>query len=583
MPFQRPDVTPSSVSLFGTATPGITQQLNKKANIKSILRPLQSQLIQTALPEGDFNNQEDGSVSNDGNSSCAGGPRPSDTHKIVRFNAKVRTLEIPGPDEPTPRHSYVFGEEVLRAEHTVQPHDSIAKPDAKSVELAWERETILSLDGGGVRGYSSLLILQELMGIVADLERSTDPKATSSAYSRLGNKDLPPISNDTKSTSHYLPCHYFNYIAGTSTGGLVAIMLGRLRMDINDCIEEYENLSASVFQEPSLWLEKSSTNYDQEVKWKVLQNRFDMLRPIWPSPSEGREQSVLFNSDPCRCRTLVCALESTLENETQIPVLFRSYHHPMSPIAELNRFPIGNPSTPDTSAIWQVARATSAAPFYSKPFRLDNHRYYDAAMNLNNPSYETLCEVIKLADDNPLAIDVLLSVGGGNAEVSKLKSENGGGSLEKDIADISDSIHRQVRRENQKCYKCYRLDVDEGLQDVRLNEWDPDSRDKTTLQKIREATTRYLQRPEVRDQFEACAANLVKRRVDRAEIMRWEYFATGIHYKCPKEGCCFPNSRFPDRNELLDHLRRHHNCPPPDYAHYREVETLLDRGRTNEE
>ena len=151
-------------------------------------------------------------------------------------------------------------------------------------------------------------------------------------------------------------------------------------------------------------------------------------------------------------------------------------------------------------------------------------------MALNNPSYEVLSEVINLAHGNPLAIDVLLSVGGGNAEVSKLKSEKGGGTLEKDIADISNPIHRQVRRENQKCYKYYRLDVDEGLQDVCLNDWNPDSTYKTTLQKIREATARYLQKPEVEDQLKACAANLVKRRVDRAETMRWEYFATGTQY-----------------------------------------------------
>ena len=245
MPLQRPDVTPSSASLSDTTTLGIIQQMNQKTNIKSILR------------EKIFNNQEGGSVSNDGNSLCVGGPQPSDSHKIVRFNEQVGTQEIPGPDEPTPRQSYVFGEKVLRAEHSVQPHDSIAKPDAKSVEIAWERDTILSLDGGGIRGYSSLLILQELMGIVADLERSTDPKATSSAYSPLGNKDLPPISNDNKPTSHYLPCHYFNYIAGTSTGGLIAIMLGRLRMNINDCIKEYEYLSASVFQEPSRGWERA--------------------------------------------------------------------------------------------------------------------------------------------------------------------------------------------------------------------------------------------------------------------------------------------------------------------------------------
>lgn len=47
---------------------------------------------------------------------------------------------------------------------------------------------LLSLDGGGVKGLSTLLILQELMERV--------------------NRDNPPK-----------PCHIFDMIAGTSTGG----------------------------------------------------------------------------------------------------------------------------------------------------------------------------------------------------------------------------------------------------------------------------------------------------------------------------------------------------------------------------
>jgi len=62
---------------------------------------------------------------------------------------------------------------------------------------------ILALDGGGVRGLSSLLILRELMEEIARREKS----------------DNTP-----------LPCDYFDLIGGTSTGGLIAIMLGRLRM-----------------------------------------------------------------------------------------------------------------------------------------------------------------------------------------------------------------------------------------------------------------------------------------------------------------------------------------------------------------
>jgi patatin-like phospholipase/acyl hydrolase len=69
---------------------------------------------------------------------------------------------------------------------------------------------ILALDGGGVRGLSSLLILQRLM---QEVHRIMEEQGDS----RKGSK--PP-----------LPCEYFDLICGTSTGGLIAIMLGRLRM-----------------------------------------------------------------------------------------------------------------------------------------------------------------------------------------------------------------------------------------------------------------------------------------------------------------------------------------------------------------
>lgn len=93
---------------------------------------------------------------------------------------------------------------------------------------------LLALDGGGVRGLSSLQILKQLMRIV--------------------NPESPPK-----------PCDYFDMIGGTSTGGyvfeiyvnskttahkysLLAIMLGRLQMTVDECIEAYAALSDKVFQ-----------------------------------------------------------------------------------------------------------------------------------------------------------------------------------------------------------------------------------------------------------------------------------------------------------------------------------------------
>ena len=86
--------------------------------------------------------------------------------------------------------------------------------------MSWNGIRLLTLDGGGVRGLSSLMILRRLMATV-------DPAA-------------PPK-----------PCDYFDMIGGTSTGGLIAIMLGRLRMTVDECIDAYTTLSDRVFEKKS--------------------------------------------------------------------------------------------------------------------------------------------------------------------------------------------------------------------------------------------------------------------------------------------------------------------------------------------
>ncbi len=43
------------------------------------------------------------------------------------------------------------------------------------------------------------------------------------------------------------PCDVFDLIVGTSTGGLIAVMLGRLHMTVDECIQQYEVLGSRVF------------------------------------------------------------------------------------------------------------------------------------------------------------------------------------------------------------------------------------------------------------------------------------------------------------------------------------------------
>ncbi|KAK0431700.1 acyl transferase/acyl hydrolase/lysophospholipase [Armillaria borealis] len=79
---------------------------------------------------------------------------------------------------------------------------------------------LLSLDGGGIRGVSQLIILDEIMKRVQAKKQLTEvPK----------------------------PCEYFHLIGGSGTGGLNVIMLGRLKMSTEDALRNYKNLATAVF------------------------------------------------------------------------------------------------------------------------------------------------------------------------------------------------------------------------------------------------------------------------------------------------------------------------------------------------
>lgn len=46
--------------------------------------------------------------------------------------------------------------------------------------------------------------------------------------------------------------HVFQLVAGTSTGGLIALMLGKMGMTVDECITQYERLSKEIFEKKHL-------------------------------------------------------------------------------------------------------------------------------------------------------------------------------------------------------------------------------------------------------------------------------------------------------------------------------------------
>lgn len=99
---------------------------------------------------------------------------------------------------------------------------------------------ILNADGGGIRGYWSLLALQKLMEYVAAREAELDengevlhsfhPHEWPDNVSQIPSsavEELRAINNAEgrkeqcramHTARRFLPCHYFDYICGSSTG-----------------------------------------------------------------------------------------------------------------------------------------------------------------------------------------------------------------------------------------------------------------------------------------------------------------------------------------------------------------------------
>jgi hypothetical protein len=63
-------------------------------------------------------------------------------------------------------------------------------------------------------------------------------------------RDEGPVPGSTRrdfNENDLLPCHYFDYMYGTSTGGLISVMLARLRMTVPQCLEIYRRVGHELF------------------------------------------------------------------------------------------------------------------------------------------------------------------------------------------------------------------------------------------------------------------------------------------------------------------------------------------------
>ncbi|KAI9893899.1 MAG: hypothetical protein M1814_005452 [Vezdaea aestivalis] len=325
----------------------------------------------------------------------------------------------------------------------------------------------LSFDGGGVRGLSSLYILKQIMITIArDLKLKDPPK----------------------------PCEYFNLIGGTSTGGLIAIMLGRLQMDIDSCIRAYMNMSETIFKK------KSSLPIDYRLR---LRSRFDakILEKCFKRiiTSQGLEEDALLRDDTGdeHCKTFVCAIEQS----TSKLVGFSSY----SSRRDDSRLSV--------IKIWEAARATSAATSYFDPICINyngiKEAFLDGGMVANNPIHELWSEGSEIYGAKSLQdnIKCVLSIGTGVPYIkpftnSLIELPETLVRLATD-ADKAAETFQRLHQNLDKKDKYFRLTVPQGLETVEVEDY-------AQLEKIRTLTMSFLTKQDTHKKVNLCAQVLLK-------------------------------------------------------------------------
>ncbi|KAL1734824.1 acyl transferase/acyl hydrolase/lysophospholipase, partial [Schizophyllum commune] len=287
---------------------------------------------------------------------------------------------------------------------------------------------LLAFDDGGARGLSMLLFLRNML------------------------REVGYISHEPG-----LPCEYFDIIAGSGTGGLIALLLGRLRLSMDDAIECYTRVVDRVFMSTKGGKFKDAS---LEEVLKEICKRF-----------AGAEDAKMFGDRIRNCKTFVCVRERD-PSGALLPQRLRTYSHPAErsiqcTIVDAVRATMGNPAffTPPTLSTGNNASST----------------FMDAGDNRYNPSFDLYEEALSLSPSREVAY--FLSLGAGRPSTIDLTPPRGIMHQPRlppscmaamhHLATRCDALAESFLRENDELEPhYYRFNHDQGSLDGKMAQWE---------------------------------------------------------------------------------------------------------------
>jgi patatin-like phospholipase/acyl hydrolase len=207
---------------------------------------------------------------------------------------------------------------------------------------------VLSIDGGGVRGIVPLTVLSALAKHMDDAHAAS-----------------------TK------PSDCFDLIVGTSTGGILAVLLGALLLTVPECIKIYKELSARIFRSSKFLVKgynfwSKGAKYDEEQFEEILKDEIKKILEVKPELLGGRQidfdKIMLSDLGPVTA-------ESQQHQRPRVAVIGRRGNANCAFCFSNFKCAAGRQYKQD-ELLWKVLRATSAAPFFFPPIKIGQFHMY---------------------------------------------------------------------------------------------------------------------------------------------------------------------------------------------------------------
>lgn len=241
---------------------------------------------------------------------------------------------------------------------------------------------VLCIDGGGIRGVVAIQCLRQIQ------------------------KGLRSKNSQKE------PHEIFDLICGTSTGGILAIMLGVLKMSLEDCMKIYRDLATTIFpkeKQGNVHICKCKCLGYSQYDFKTLEDEVTKILD-----SRQFEPNVKLSDVRFRARLghsphvfVVCARGDK-------PFLYRNYSDTSDCCTK---------GTDDVSLV-EAIRATSAAPTFFDAVQVDGVKYIDGGVGHNNPVLSADLEIQRIDSLRSFDKKFILSLGTGGEDVSPCDSNH---------------------------------------------------------------------------------------------------------------------------------------------------------------